>query len=258
MSEMRDEGPGGDSEKGAKKGTDEVVPKYGSRAVLTLRFPPFPDPDGPEEQALVPHDPVRARQVVEELGTVEEVLEQLPVRLVADMPDPEVRADLDLVAVGCWGNAVHIIDPALGGDLLTYAMAEEVRRQRERHPDARIAGSVEMDYGNSYLLDVVDLPGGVESYAEGWDCDDEWEFAGDPEEVLRSIGVDREAAAEAGFDLDEEPCDRVWSDLGILAVWGLPGGLGVGPGAGGQQVSVFRVRRTSGAAFDLEEVWFGR
>lgn len=250
----RDERPGGDSEKGAKKGTDEVVPKLGSHAVLTLRFPPFPDPDGSDESALVPHDPVRARQVVEELGTVEEVLEQLPDRPLAEVPDPEVRADLDLVAVGCWGNVVHITDPALGGDLLTYAMTEEVRRQRERHPEARIVGSVDMDYGNSYLEDVVDLPGGVESYVEGWDCDDDWEFAGDPEEVLRAIGVDREAAAEAGFDLDEEPRDRAWSDLGNLAIWG----RGPGAGAGGLQVSVFRVRRTSGAAFDLEEVWFGR
>ncbi|GAB7029072.1 DUF6333 family protein [Streptomyces sp. NPDC021749] len=256
MSETKDERAGGGPEggAGAKKGTDEVVPKLGSRAVLTLRFPPFPDPGGADEPALVAHDPVRARRVVEELGTVEEVLEQLPDRPLADVPDPEVRADLDLVVVGCWGNVVHITDPALGGDLLTYAMTEEVRRQRERHPEARIVGSVDMDYGNSYLEDVVDLPGGERAYAGGWDCDDEWELDGDPEEVLRAIGVDREAAAEAGFDLDEEPCDRSWSDLGTLAIWG----RGPGAGAVGRKVSVFRVRRTSGAAFDLEEIWFGR
>ncbi|MEE4419144.1 MULTISPECIES: DUF6333 family protein [Streptomyces] len=262
MSDMQDERPGEDPGEGGRNGTDngsdEVLPKLGSHAVLTMSFPPFPPPGGSDEPGLVPHDPVRARQVVEELGTVEEVLEQLPDRPIADLPYPEVRADLELVAVGCWGNVVHIIEPALGSDLLTDAMTEEVRRQRARHPEARIVGSVDMDYGNSFLEDVVDLPGGVESYAGGWDCDDEWDVVGDPEEVLRAIGIDREAAAEAGFDLDEEPCDRVWSDLGVLAIWGLPGGPGVGPGAGGRQVSVFRVRRTSGAAFDLEEVWFGR
>ncbi|MGW2403288.1 DUF6333 family protein [Streptomyces sp. NPDC001739] len=277
MSHMQDVRPGGDPERGSgngtqngiqngtehgtengtENGTQEVRPKLGSHAVLSLRFPPFPVPGEADEFATAPHDPVRARQVVEELGTVEEVLEQLPDHLIADLPDPRVRADLELVAVGCWGNAVHIIDPALGGDFLTYAMTQEVRGQRARYPEARIVGSIEMDYGNSFLEDVVDLPGGVEAYAAGWDCDDEWDFAGDPEEVLRAIGIDREAAAEAGFDLDEDPCDRVWSDLGILALWGLPGGLGVGPGAGGRRVSVFRVRRTSSAASEMEEAWFG-
>ncbi|REK89278.1 hypothetical protein DY245_15990 [Streptomyces inhibens] len=245
---MNDEKSGGKPDKGA----DEVLPKWGSHAVLTLHFPPFPDPDASGDPALAPHDPVRARQVVEELGTVGEVLEQLPERPIGDVPDPEVRADLELVAVGCWGNVVHIVEPALGSDLLTEAMTEEIRRQRERHPQARIVGSLEIDYGNSYCEDVVDLPGGEKAYAGGWDCDDDWEFLGDAEEVLRAIGVDRGPAAEAGFDLDEEPRDRVWSDLGTLAIWGLHSG------AGGRQVSVFRVRRTEEAAFHLEEVWFGR
>jgi hypothetical protein len=127
------------------------------------------------------------------------------------VPHPEVRADLELVAVGCWGNVVHIVDPALGSDLLTDAMTQEVRRQRERHPQARIVGSLEMDYGNSYCEDVVDLPSGENAYAGGWDCDDERDLLGDPEEVLRAIGVGRGAAADAGFDLDEEPTERVWS-----------------------------------------------
>ncbi|WP_158713159.1 DUF6333 family protein [Streptomyces sp. NRRL S-1813] len=249
MSEMTDETPGGKPGNGA----EEVVPKWGSRAELTLRFPPFPEPDVTVGPASVAHDPVRARQVVEELGTIAEVLEQLPDRPLGDVSDPRVRADLDLVAVGCWGNVVHIIEPALGSDLLTPAMTLEVRRQRARHPQARIVGSLEIDYGNSYCEDVVDLPGGVEAFAGGWDCDDEWEFSGDPEAVLRAIGVDRGAAADAGFELDEEPLDRVWSDLGNLAIWGLHAGA-----AAGLPVSVFRVRRTPEAAIDLKEVWFGR
>ncbi|MDG4859546.1 DUF6333 family protein [Streptomyces sp. T-3] len=233
-------------------GAEDIRPKMGSQAELSLLFPPFPD-SAAERGAPAPHDPVRARRVVEELGTVAEVLEELPQRLWSDVPFPDVRAGLDVVAVGCWGNVVYMVDPALGSDLLTTAMTEEVRRQRARHPEARIAGRVDMDYGNSYLETVIDLPGGVGAFAGGWDCDDDWEYlAGDPAAVLHALGVDRESAVEAGFDLDEKPWEREWPVLGNLAIWGLHSGPGK------EQVSLFRVRRTDDAAFDLKEVWFGR
>ncbi|MFG2135415.1 DUF6333 family protein [Streptomyces sp. NPDC048650] len=61
-------------------------------------------------------------QIVESLGTVEKVLEQLPDRSWEDLPEPEVRADLDLVAVGCWGRLVRIVDPALGSSFTVLAM----------------------------------------------------------------------------------------------------------------------------------------
>lgn len=227
----------------------ELFPKWGSHAVLTMWFPPFTEPTVP-----APHDPVRARRFVEELGTVEEIIEQLPDIDIADVADPRVRADLDLVAVGCWGNMVHIVEPALGSDLLTEALTDETTRQRARHPEARIVGSVDIDYGNSYLQDVVLLPTGEELTAGGWDCDEDWEIFGDAEAVLRAIGVDRSTATEEGFDLDDEPSERDWPVLGTLALGG-----GLHPAADSRlKVSVFRVRRTPSARFDLEEVWLGR
>ncbi|MDI3417741.1 DUF6333 family protein [Streptomyces luteolus] len=226
-----------------RKPTDEVRPKWGSGATLTLLFPPFPEQEQEQDTGaesaddrgdvgVTPHDPVRARQFVEALGTVAEVVEELPCVPAVDVPMPEVRADLDRVAVGCWGNVVHIVEPALGSDLLTEALYAEIRRQRARHPEARIVGSVEMDYGNSYLEDAVLLPGGEEVIAGGWDCDEDWNITGDPEALLRAIGVDRESAAEAGFDLDDEPSERDWPMLG-----------GARPGR--------RTRRLAGRAADL-------
>ncbi|MDI3405254.1 DUF6333 family protein [Streptomyces cavernicola] len=254
------------------RGAEEVVPKMGSRATLTLQFPPFPEPDadadvgagagtgeGAEEDgqrsvdvSRTPHDPERARQFVAALGTVEAVVEELPSVSLQDFPDPETRADLDRVAVGCWGNVVHIIEPALGSDLLTEALTSEIDRQRTQHPEARIVGSVEMDYGNSYLQDAVILPDGEEVIAGGWDCDDDWEIVGDAAAVLRKLGVDPARAEEAGFDLDEEPSQRDWSALGSLAL----GGDGYQASSFGEKVSVFHVRRTESAEFNLDEVWF--
>ncbi|WP_187369913.1 DUF6333 family protein [Streptomyces boluensis] len=240
-------------------GSQEVRPKWGSRAVLTLLFPPFSTPDsptpkgGPDGPSLTPHDPVRARRIVEELGTVEGVIEELPAVSLWDAPEVEVRSDLDRVLVGCWGNVVHIVEPALGSDLLTNALTNETDRQRARYPEARIVGSVDMDYGNSYLEDVVILPGGEELVAGGWDCDDDWDIVGDPEVILNALGVDRETAAEEGFDLDDEPSERDWPSLGSIALGGE-----THPAADSRlKVSVFHVRRTSSARFDLEEVWFG-
>ncbi|MFJ9854210.1 DUF6333 family protein [Streptomyces sp. NPDC101150] len=220
---------------------------------LTMLFPPFGGPGASGDGVRAAHDPVRARQVVESLGTVEEVLEQLPDRAWEELSAPEVRADLDYVAVGCWGNVTRIIDPALASDLLANCMTREMARQRARHPQARIVGSVDLSYGNAYLEDEVALPGVENVRVFGWDCDedDDWEVYGDPEEVLRVLGVDRAAAAEAGFDLDDEVSERDWPALGRFALEGF------GPRLG-QLVSVFRVRHTSGAIFERDEVWIDR
>lgn len=264
MMNVKDQGPGdvaendddNDTDTDTERDPDEPIKAKHGDVSLTLLFPPFSasdDADGP--LALPPHDPVRARQIVESLGTVEEVLEQLPDRVWADVPQPEVRADLDLVVVGCWGNEVHIVEPALGSDLLARPLDEEIERQRALHPQARIVASVDMDYGNSFLEDAVYLPSGEHVHVFGWDCDDNdgWELYGDPEELLRALGVDRAAAEEAGFDLDEEICERDWPVLGELALAGSFHGYGAR-----LMCSVFRVRHTSSAAFDAEEVWMGR
>ncbi|MFF2809414.1 DUF6333 family protein [Streptomyces sp. NPDC058000] len=245
---------GSDEESDEESDPNEEVKLWrGAEIDLTLIFPPFPTP-GAGAAVRAPHDPVRARRFVEELSTVAEVLEQLPDRPVDDIPAPEVRADLDCVAVGCWGNVVCFLDPALGSDMLSPAMEEEIARQRERYPEARIVGSVELDYGNSYLEDHVVLPSGEQLFVGGWDCDgdDAWTYAGDPGEILRAIGVDRETAAGAGFDLDEEPRERSWSALGALVV-----GRFVYTGEE-PTVSYFRVRRTEDGAYSRDEVWFSR
>ncbi|KUL37156.1 hypothetical protein ADL22_22460 [Streptomyces sp. NRRL F-4489] len=228
----------------------------GADITLSLLFPPFPDAAGTVRPALPPLDPVRARAFAEQLSTVEEVLEELPASSVWDIPSPEVRADLDLIAVGCWGGLVQIFDPALGSDLLSDAMSNEIAELRARHPQARLVGSVSLDYGNSYLEHEVVLPTGEHLFAGGWDCDGDegWVYRGDPDEVLRAMGADRETAAEAGFEPDGEPCEREYGALGTVA-------LGLhrpGEGFEARRVSVFRVRRTSRGCFNLREVWFGR
>lgn len=93
-------------------------------------------------------------------------------------------------------------------------------------------------------------------FVGGWDCDDEdvWSFDGDPEEVLRALGIEREKAAEVGFDLDEEPRDRIWSDLGVMAL-GLHRPV-AGGGVEHRRVSCFRVRRSEEGAGNLGDVWF--
>lgn len=99
------------------EGMADFVRVRDSETVLTMVFPPFEAREGlGGTGGPVPHDPVRACRVVETLSTVEGVLTQEPDRRMPDVPMPSERADLDLVAVGCWGNVVHVIDPGLASD----------------------------------------------------------------------------------------------------------------------------------------------
>ncbi|MEU9114489.1 DUF6333 family protein [Streptomyces sp. NPDC048483] len=232
---------------------DEELQAWGT-VELTLLFPPFPAPGEAGGPVLALHDPVRARQVVEALGTVEEIVARLPDRSWEDLPEPETRADLDLVAVGCWGRLVRIVDPALGSSFTVLAMDEEIARQRKRHPEARIVASICLELGVGHEEDTVQLPGGGRVSAVRWDSSDPdaWRVHGDPAEMLRVLGVDRAVAVDAGFDLDAEPRERLWRQLGSLALGGFSS-----DDADGRQVSVFRVRRTEQTEGDLEEVWMG-
>ncbi|TJZ52905.1 hypothetical protein FCH28_17170 [Streptomyces piniterrae] len=238
---------------------DRVRPWRGSTTELMLYFPPFPEPGtsaGPP--VLEPHDPVRARRIVETLGTVDEVLEQLPDRRREDLAEPEERAELAYVAVGCWGNYVWISDPALGDYGMGCGMDPEVERQRELNPQARIVGTMHMDYALNYYQDVVVLPGGQRLDASGWgDADPGIEVYGDPEEVLRAAGFDPASVTDRYIDPEEpdDPGCAYWSSYTDLFL----GGFGDIEWHVRDEltVSFFRVRRSERAESDLEEVWLG-
>lgn len=228
---------------------DTPVDKWGHYELLLL-FPPFTRDAGTEAP---PNDAARARRVVESLGTVAEVLEELPSRALDRLPVPETRAGLDVVAVGCWGGTVLVVDPALAGDAVVAAMAEEVDGQRALHPEARIAGSVRLDAGQEYREFLLDLPGGPALRVGGWGDDEEWTVTGDPAEQLRALDVDPDGHGDADVDLEEEPRYVDWDAYGLLAL-----GRQVTDGDRSRlRPSLFRVRRTQRAAADLNDVWFG-
>ncbi|MEV0372290.1 DUF6333 family protein [Streptomyces sp. NPDC050636] len=238
---------------------DRVRPWRGSTTELMMYFPPFPEPGaigGPP--ALEPHDPVRARRIVETLGTVDEVLEQLPARRRGELEEPTERAELAYVAVGCWGNYVWVSDPALGDYGMGCGMDEEVELQRELNPEARIVGTMHMDYGLNYYQDLVDLPGGRQVDASGWgDADPGIEVHGDPEELLRAVGIDPASVRDVYMD-PEEPDDPGYGNWGAYTDLFLGGFGDFGWSATEDlKVSVFRVRRSERAEGDLKEVWLG-
>ncbi|MGW8975038.1 DUF6333 family protein [Streptomyces platensis] len=231
----------------------------GSTTLLTLSFPPFREPAaaaGP--WAPEPHDPVRARRVVESLGTVDGVLEELPARRTADLEDPEMRADLDYVAVGCWGGIVWISDPALGDYGMGCGMDQEVGVQRALHPEARIVGTMSMDYGLTYRQHVVDLPGGHQLDVSGWIDAEGLEVTGDPEEMLRVIGIDPASVRDRYTDPDE-PDNIDWCDWDCYTDFFVGGFADTDPSTHqGLWASLFRVRRSESAQGDLAEVWLGK
>ncbi|MFI8960678.1 DUF6333 family protein [Streptomyces sp. NPDC053493] len=228
------------------------VDKWGTYE-LTLLFPPF-TPTGPtlSDAPAPPNDPVRARRVAESLGTVAEVVEELPSRALDDLPSPGTRDDLDVVAVGCWGGLVLVVDPALASDAVVSSMAEEIGRQRALHPDARITGAVFLDAGQEFSEYLVDLPGGPALRVGGWDDEEEWARHGDPEEILRTLDVDPAGHGE-DLDLDEDPRFVDWDAFLALAL-----GPQVTDGDRSRlRPSLFRVRRSERGAAALADVWFG-
>ncbi|MFD8543424.1 DUF6333 family protein [Streptomyces sp. NPDC059649] len=193
------------------------------------------------------HDPVRARQVLSELGTVAGVVEELEPMRRKDIGSPRVPEDLDLVTVGCWGNAVQITDPAFGDTGISFNLDNEFDAQVASHPDARIVGVCELGYSETYGKYLIHVPGVPRVSADGWD---EMELMGDPLQTLGAIGAT--AGDPATCDLSLEDLEAfVWSDyLDLLAC-----GLHV-PYAGEQlRVSVFKVARSEGVRVEMEEVW---
>lgn len=223
-----------------------------SRTELTIVFPPFPPVgEAVAASALPPHDPAHARRVVESLSTVADVVSAQGERPRRDVPAPRTRADLDVVAVGCWGDVVHVIEPALATDAIHYALEDEVRHQAKLHPQARLAGTVFLDMVADWSQYVLAAPGAGVVTAGGWDG---IEVEGDLAALLDAIGADLQTDLSDEVDLDDPDTldDFVLSDLATL----VRGGLNLNyPHDQDLFVSVFQVRRPETTAGEMAEVW---
>ncbi|MCK7622403.1 DUF6333 family protein [Streptomyces sp. RS10V-4] len=204
---------------------------------------------------LPPHDPARAREFAEAFSTLDAVLEELPLRPASETLTVDVRADLDLIAVGCWGPVTWISDPALAAyDAGMTPVLDEVTALHARHPRALIVGSAAPDFGETHTEDVICLPEGQTLFASGFPAyESPWHVEGDPEAILGALGIEP-------ADLTED--DRAYLGLGgepHLTNWGMLGGL-VLERCGrtlrsGLQMSVFRVRHTEDCTAAMEEMW---
>ncbi|MCX4447727.1 DUF6333 family protein [Streptomyces sp. NBC_01789] len=228
-------------------GPDEELAQHGEFR-LTVVGPPFPGGDG----ELPAHDPARAADLVAALGTVDAVVGEEGRIEAVERPSFATRADLDLVAVGCWGPVSEVDDPALaaGGD--GSALAEQADALAARFPGAAVIGSVRVDHSVAYSAHVVQHPHGARLFAAGWSGEGDWDREGGVAEVAGAFGIDAAGLRDAGIDPDAEPGDLAWESL-IRLVLRRTSPL---PRAG-RTLSVFRVRRSEGTAGDLEDTWIG-
>lgn len=231
---------------------DRDVNGWGDYTITVLQ-PPFPASTGRSTSTtiaeLAPHDPVRARGFAETFGTVEAVLEELPLTdTVAAFPS--TRADLDIIRVGCWGNVIGISDPALADNGNACPLLAETEALHKHFPDARIVGSVHTDMGENHSEDTIHLPGGPTLHYSGWDSD-LCDLTGDPHAILRALGVTAESLAGQDAELDEEdPSGTDWRSFGNLALgpWDPWNFRTV-------RISAFRVRHTEDYTALMEEIW---
>jgi hypothetical protein len=222
---------------------DRMVHGGMGRCDVTVLQPPFQL----DARSLPANDPGRAGEFARSFGTVDAVLEELGVRPANAVPYPAERADLDVILAGAWGNVLGISDPALADNGDNTPLLYEVGRLRERYPDARIVGRVEVDCGESHTEDIVWLPDGTMFHASGWPGIGPWELTGDPHAVAAALGVTERTLADIDVDLDAEPEEVEWADFVSLALgaadpwpWPQP------------EVSVFRVRHTGAATRRME------
>ncbi|MFH8683136.1 DUF6333 family protein [Streptomyces lydicus] len=227
--------------------SDRMVRGCGGRYNITVLQPPF----AVRAEDLPANDPVAARAFAEAFPTVDAVLEELdPVSAYAT-PYLATRADLDVIQVGCWGNVLAISDPAMVDDGNDTPLLYEVTRLRERFPDARIVGRVEVDCGESHTEDIIQLPGGPMFHASGWPTMDPWALTGDPRAVAAALGIGADVLEEHEIDFDADPGDVEWADFATLAL----GEADPWPMAG-LKTSVFRVRHTESSTRKMEELFF--
>ncbi|KUL45969.1 hypothetical protein ADL22_10550 [Streptomyces sp. NRRL F-4489] len=218
---------------------------------ITLLDPPLPGSTTP----LPSHDPGRARAFAEAFPTVDAVLEELPPRSASDTLAVDIRSDLDLIAIGCWGHVTWISDPALAAyDAGMTPVLDEVTALHERYPRALIVGSAAPDFGETHTEDVIRLPDGRTLFASGFPAyEDPWHVEGDPEAILEALGIDQADLTEQDREdlrLGEEPHLTNWGMLGGLVLEHCGRGF-----RSGLEMSVFRVRHTEHYTAAMEEMW---
>lgn len=214
---------------------------------ITVLQPPF-DVDA---RALPANAHDWAAEFAASFGTVEAVLEDLGPRSVLEVPYPGRRADLDIVQAAAWGHVLGISDPALADNGNDTPLLEEVRRLRERFPDARIVGRVSCHMGSEHTEDIIWLPDGAVFHAVGWPGDEPFAVTGDPHAIVSSLGVTAEMLEDIDVDLDEDPADVEWAGFVALA-------LGAADPWGWEQIqtTAFRVCHTESSTSRMEELYF--
>ncbi|MGP3991492.1 DUF6333 family protein [Streptomyces sp. 3N207] len=232
--------PMGDSELATGEGeADEVVWEHETE--LTLVFPPFASHPGTAGGDLRPHDASRARRFVEALSTVAAVLDEGTEISLSEAVPPYSPAGFGYVAVGCWGNVVHLVDPAL----LSLTMEEEVAALRKLHPEARIAGETVERLTGQHHGYVLAVPGAGTLHAGSWDGESYEVEEGDLSALLRALGPGEDMEGEDLLGFGEV------NRLAALVHTGFddiedPDSL---------RMSVFRVRHTEDAEDAMDELW---
>ncbi|MER5274574.1 DUF6333 family protein [Streptomyces sp. NPDC002809] len=221
----------------------------GSRYELTVLQPPFADAAG----GPPPNDADRAAEFVRSLGTVDDVIEDLGPRGRSDILTVATRADLDIVQVGVWGNVMSVSDPAFADDGNDMPLLAEATRLRERFPDARIVGRVEVHCGAEHTEDLVWLPDGTMFHACGWPGDEPFVVTGDPRGVMSALGITAEELEDLDVyvDLDDEPNQNDWGALATACL-----GEADPWGRADLVASSLRVRHSEHATSHMESLYF--
>ncbi|MEU9497702.1 DUF6333 family protein [Streptomyces sp. NPDC048196] len=228
---------------------DRPITGSGTRYELTVLLPPF-DVDAAD---LPPNDVAKAAEFARSLDTVDDVIEDLGPRKQNDTFTVSTRAELDVVQVGVWGNLMSISDPAFADDGNNMPLLAEANRLRERFPDARIVGRVEVHCGAEHTEDLVWLPDGTMFHACGWPGDEPFVVVGDPQAVMDALDITTETLEDLDvfFDLDDEPNQNDWGALATACLRDAdPWGSSV------LEASSLRVRHSEDATSHMESLYF--
>ncbi|UYQ64392.1 DUF6333 family protein [Streptomyces peucetius] len=228
---------------------DRMTHGSDTRYELTVLHPPFTV----DAADLPANDRERAAEFARSLGTIDDVIEDLGPRKQSDTITVATRADLDVVQVGVWGNLMSIADPAFADDGNDMPLLAEATRLRERFPDARIVGRVEVHCGAEHTEDLVWLPDGTMFHACGWPGDEPFVVTGDPQAVMSALGITTEVLEDLDvyFDLDDEPNQNDWGALATACL------AGADPwGRADLDASSLRVRHSEHATSHMEALYF--